>query len=194
MTYYGSLFADGVAPRGVTDNDSDFLAGKTAFLVEGNWMLDRLAAQSQVDWGVAPHPVWAGGKDVTPTGGWDLSLSPFSAQKEAAAIFMKWMTVDDGGNYSRYRPAPELPANIEGLKTYLEKPLFQTAEGKNAASIITYQSDNTGFPRLQTVGYLEFESIMGQTFSDIANGANAKTALDAATTSLTTAWAKYKKG
>lgn len=194
MNYYGSLFADGVAPRGVTDNDSDFLAGKTAFLVEGNWMLDRLAAQTDVDWGVAAHPVWAGGTAVTPTGGWDLAMSPFSTQKEAAAIFMKWMTVDDGGNYSRYRPAPELPANNDGLTSYLEKPLFQTEEGAKAASLITYESDKTGFPRVQTVGYLEFESIIGQTFSDIANGADAKKALDDATASLKTAWAKYNKG
>ena len=194
MDYYGSLFADGVAPRGVIDNDSDFLAGKTAFLVEGNWMLDRLAAQTSVDWGVAAHPVWEGGKTVTPTGGWDLAMSPFSKQKEAAAVFMKWMTVDNGGNYSRYRPAPELPANNEGLKTYLEKPLFQTDEGKKAASLITYESDKTGFPRVQTVGYLEFESIIGQAFSDIANGADAKKALTDATSSLKTAWAKYNKG
>ena len=131
---------------------------------------------------------------VTPTGGWDLAMSPFSKQKEAAAIFMKWMTVDDGGNYSRYRPAPELPANNEGLKMYLEKPLFQTEEGKKAASLITFESDKTGFPRVQTVGYLEFESIIGQAFSDIANGADAKKALTDATGSLKTAWAKYNKG
>lgn len=193
MTWYGSLFADGVAPRGVTDNASDFLAGKTAYFVEGNWMIDRLAAQNDIDWGVAAHPKFADGDAVTPTGSWSMAMNPFSANKEAAAIFMKWMTVDDGGNYSRYRPAPELPANPEGLTAYLEKDVFQTDEGKKAASLIEYETVNTGVPRLQTVGYLEFESIIGSAFSDISNGSDPAATLQNASTELEKAWAKYRK-
>ena len=191
MTFYGSLFADKIAPRGTVDNGADFLAGKTAFIVNGSWMIDQLVGQTKVDWGVAPSPKFADGKEVTPTGSWDVAMSPYSKNKAAASIFMKWLTVDNGGNISRYRAAPDLPANNDGLKLYLEKPVFKTPVGQDAAKILFYQAANTGVPRLETVGYDEFQTIIGKTFSDIANGADPKTALDAANVALKSAWAKY---
>jgi multiple sugar transport system substrate-binding protein len=194
MQWYGKLAADGLMPRGITADETDaaFLAGDTAYEITGPWLLGNLAAQSDVNWGVAAHPYFEGGKPVTGMGSWSLALSPFSDEKEAAAIFMKWMAVDGGGQYAIIRPDPELPATPEGKKVYFERDMFQSEEGQNAAKIIDYETSNTGVPRLGTVGYVEFEDILGQMYSDVRNGADAETALKTASDKLTTAWAQYK--
>ncbi|CAA9402680.1 MAG: ABC transporter, substrate-binding protein (cluster 1, maltose/g3p/polyamine/iron) [uncultured Propionibacteriaceae bacterium] len=193
FTWYGKLFADGVSPRGVSPDVSDpnFLAGKTAYMVQGPWLLPQLQG-SKVDWGVAPHPQFAGGKAVTPTGSWSLGMNPFSKQKEATAIFMKWMAVDEGSGYIKYFPAPELAANVEGKKIYFQKEVFASEEGQKAAKIIDFETANTAVNRLPTVGYIEFEEILNRAFADIRNGSPAKTSLEAASKELETAWSKYR--
>ena len=189
--WYRSLFADGAAPKGVNSEQTSpaFLAGRAAYMVQGPWLLPQLT-ESKVDWGVAPQPVFEGGKPVTPTGSWSLAMNPFSKQKEAAAIFIKWMAVDNG--CIQHLPAPELAASNEGKKLYFARDVFESPEGQNAARIIDYETSNTAVNRVSTIGYIEFETIMNQTFADIRNGADPKTTLDKATTELTTAWQKYK--
>ncbi|MEV6495378.1 sugar ABC transporter substrate-binding protein [Actinoplanes sp. NPDC051633] len=193
FTWYGDLFKQGAAPRGMKAEESDpaFVAGQAAYTVEGPWLIPQLG-ESKVDWGVAPQPVFEGGKPATPTGSWSLAMNPFSKQKEAAAIFLKWMSVDEGGGYIKYRSDPELAAGPEGKKIYFEKSVFAGPEGKKAAAIVDYETSNTAVNRVQTIGYIEFETILNQAFADIRNGADAKTALDNAQTQLTTAWKKYK--
>ena len=193
FTWYRSLFANGVSPRGMKAEETDpaFVAGRVAYMVEGPWLLPQLQG-SKVDWGVAPQPVFQGGKPATPTGSWSLSMNPFSKQKEAAAVFMKWMAIDEGSGYIKYFAAPELAANIEGKKIYFQKSVFRSAEGKNAASIIDYETSHTAVNRVPTIGYIEFETILNQAFADIRNGAAPKPTLDRAANQLTTAWKKYQ--
>jgi ABC-type glycerol-3-phosphate transport system substrate-binding protein len=193
FTWYGSLFKQGIAPRGMKSEESDpaFVAGRSAYTVEGPWLIPQLG-ESKVDWGVAPQPVFEGGKPVTPTGSWSLGMNPFSKQKEAAAIFMKWMSIDEGSGYIKYRSDPELAATPEGKKIYFEKSVFSSPEGKKAATIIDYETANTAVNRVQTIGYIEFETILNQAFADIRNGADPKTSLDNASAQLTTAWKKYQ--
>jgi ABC-type glycerol-3-phosphate transport system substrate-binding protein len=193
FTWYGSLFADGVSPRGVKSEQTDpaFLAGRAAYMVEGPWLLPQLM-DSKIDWGVAPQPVFEGGKAATPTGSWSLAMNPFSKQKEAAAVFLKWMTIDEGGGYIKYRSDPELAASTEGKKIYFAKDVFASPEGKNAAAIIDYETSNTAVNRVATIGYIEFETIMNQAFADIRNGAAAQGTLEKASSELKTAWQKYQ--
>lgn len=90
------------------------------------------------------------------------------------------------------RPDPELPASPEAKEAYFARDLFASEEGIKAAEIIDYETSTTAFPRLSTVGYVEFEEIIGRAFSDVRNGADARAALEAASTELETAWASYK--
>jgi len=194
MTYYRSLFADKVTPRGIGDGQtqSTFLAGKTAYIVDGDWMVADLA-KSKLNWGAALNPVWEGGKPATPTGSWSVGMNPFSKNKEAAAIFLKWLAIDGGvGGYAKYWTA-QMPANTAALKAYVAGKAFTGSEGgKQAAEVVDYESKNTAVGRVSTAGYLEFEDIINRAFSDIANGADPKTALDSAQNQLTTAWQQYK--
>ncbi|MDX6321027.1 MAG: multiple sugar transport system substrate-binding protein [Propionibacteriaceae bacterium] len=194
MTYYGSLFSDKVTPRGIPAEQSDatFLAGKTAYMVEGNWMVGKLA-DSKLNWGAALNPVWEGGEPASPNGSWSVGMNPFSKNKEAAAIFMKWLAIDGESGYAKYRSYAELPANIEGLKGYLASSAFTGSEGgKQAAEVVKHETENTSVGRVSTVGYIEFEDIVGRAFSDIANGTDPKKALDSAQSQLVTAWKQYE--
>ncbi|PZE27141.1 ABC transporter substrate-binding protein [Curtobacterium sp. MCBD17_028] len=194
MTWYRSIFASGAAPKGMTADQTDpaFLAGQVAYSVEGPWLLPELQT-SKVHWGVAPMPAFADSKQVaTPTGSWSVAMNPFSKQKDATAVFMKWLAIDNGSGYIRYRSNPELAANVKGKQLYFDKPVFQSTEGTDAAKIINHETSQTAVSRVKTIGYIEFESIINQAYSDIRNGADPKQALDAAKAKLTTAWAKYK--
>ena len=194
MEFYGQLFEDGTSPRGVPaeQSDPDFLAGRTAYMVQGPWLLPELQ-ESTVNWGVAAHPKFADGEAVTATGSWALAINPFSDQKEAAAIFLKWMSVDENSGYITYRAAPELPANVAGKETYFARDVFASEEGAKAAEIIAYETANTAVNRVPTVGFVEFEEILGRAYSDIRNGADPAEALDKAQQELTAAWAKYQQ-
>lgn len=193
FTWYGDLFKQGVAPKGMKSEETDpaFVAGRAAYMVEGPWLIPQLG-ESKVDWGVAPQPVFEGGKPATPTGSWSLAMNPFSKQKEAAAVFMKWMSIDEGGGYIKYRSDPELAATPEGKKIYFEKSVFSSPAGQNAAKVIDFETSNTAVNRIPTIGYIEFETILNQAFADIRNGADAKTSLESASTQLATAWKKYQ--
>lgn len=193
LTWYASIYAEGVATKDINAEQSDdaFLAGNVAYFVQGPWMLPKLT-DSDLNWGVAPHPYFEGGEAITPTGSWSLAMSPFSDEKEAAAIFMKWMSIDNGGGYAINMPAPELPASPEGKASYFERSIFDSEQGKDAVTIIDFETQNTAVPRVGTVGYVEFEEIVGRAFSDVKNGAAPSTALKTATSELEAAWAKYR--
>lgn len=193
MEWYGSLFADGISPLGVApeQSDAEFLTGNTAYMVQGPWLLPQLT-DAEFEWGVAAHPSFEGGDAVTPTGSWSLAMSTFADEREAAAVFMRWMSVEHGGGYAANYVSPELPAGPEGKELYFQKDVFASEAGQQAAEIIDFESANTAVPRLQTVGYVEFEEILGRAFSDIANGADPLAALESATSELETAWAPYR--
>ncbi|MGO1849076.1 ABC transporter substrate-binding protein [Microbacterium sp.] len=193
LAWYGSIHAQGLSPKGVNGEQSseEFLAGNVAYFVQGPWLVPDLA-DDEIDWGVAPQPYFEGGDAVTPTGSWSLAMSPFSDDKEAAAVFMKWMSIDDGGGYALHLPAPELPASAEGKTAYYERDIFSSPAGQDATAIIDFETKNTAVPRLATIGYVEFEEILGRAYSDVKNGTDPAKALETATTELETAWAKYK--
>lgn len=194
--WYGGLFAEGLSPRGVSaaDTPNMFAAGQTAFYVGGPWWGNQFNEEENLDFGVAPFPAFAGGEAATPTGGWSLGLNPqASADKaNAAAIFMKFMGIDEGG-YAQYLTALAVPpSNLEGSAAFYESATFQDPRFAGVVDLMKYELANTSTLRVQTVGYVEFEDIMTKTFSDIINGTDPSKALGAASTQLTDAWAKFK--
>ncbi|WP_223694082.1 ABC transporter substrate-binding protein [Leifsonia poae] len=197
FSWYGKLFADGLSPRGVAvaDTPTMFAAGKTAFYVGGPWWGTQFVAEKGLDFGVTAFPEFAGGTASTPTGGWSLGLNPKSSsdRADAAAIFMKFMGIDNGG-YAQYLSALAVPpSNLVGSAKFYESDTFKDPRFAGVVDLMKSELAHTATLRLQTVGYVEFEDIMTKTFDDIINGADASTALTTATSQLTDAWAKYKK-
>jgi multiple sugar transport system substrate-binding protein len=194
--WYGSLFAEGLSPRGVAaaDTPNMFAAGQTAFYVGGPWWGNQFNAEADLDFGVAPFPKFTAGEASTPTGGWSLGLNPkASADKaNAAAIFMKFMGLDNGG-YAQYLSALAVPpSNLDGSAKFYDSATFADPRFTGVVDLMKYELANTATLRVQTVGYVEFEDIMTKTFSDIINGTDAAKALGTASNQLTDAWAKFK--
>lgn len=190
MTWYGELFETGAAPRATASDQSDatFAAGQSAYFVQGPWTLPNLA-EASFDWGVAYMPRFAAGEAVTPTGSWALAMNPFSKNKEAAAIFLKFMTLD---NREVDSVNADMPVNSAYQDAFYDQPLYQTEQGRTAREIMTFEQANTAVNRLSTVGYVEFEDIMGRAFADIRNGADPASSLQSASDELEIAWKKYR--
>lgn len=196
MTFYQGLFQDGVVPKGVTSEQTDaaFAAGKAAFEVATTDLVGVLQ-DSAVNWGASLQPTFEGADAFTGTGGFAVGMNPFGKNKEATAIFLRWMLVngEDGvTGYAKNRPGGVLPAQKKALEFYLSEPEFTSPQGAQVAEVINLQTD-TALPRPATVGFIEFEEITGRMFSDISNGTDVTTALTTAEGELDTAWAKYKK-
>jgi ABC-type glycerol-3-phosphate transport system substrate-binding protein len=195
--WYGSLFEDGLSPRGVAvaDTPNMFAAGQTAFFVGGPWWGTQFVGEKDLDFGVAPFPAFEGGDPSTPTGGWSLGLNPrASAEKaNAGALFMKFMGVDDGG-YAQYLSALAVPpSNLDGSAKFYDSDAFKDPRFAGVVDLMKSELANTATLRLQTVGYVEFEDVLTKTFDDIINGADAGSALAKASDQLDEAWTKYQK-
>ena len=75
-------------------------SGKLAFMLAGNWMPGNLAlADVTCNWGYAAHPYFEGGKAVTATGCWNIGVASTSKNPEAAAEFVKFMTIGEGNDF-----------------------------------------------------------------------------------------------
>jgi ABC-type glycerol-3-phosphate transport system substrate-binding protein len=195
MTWYRSLFADGISPRGVDDEtyDADFQAGKVPFLVAGPWDITTFAATKGLSWGMAPQPYFQGGKQVTPTDSQSLGLNPNSPNKAAGLAFMRYATLTTAGSEALYAndflPPSEKVANAAFMaKVNKVDPPVTTG----AAALISYDQSHTAVPRPRTVGYLEFLNFIDQAFADIADGANPRSALTQAQQETLRAWAQLK--
>ena len=69
---------------------------------------------------------------------------------------------------------------------------FSGAKTAGAAAITAYESEHTAVSRPVSVGYIQFEEVMGKAFADIRNGTNPDTRLQEATRQLTDAWRSIK--
>jgi ABC-type glycerol-3-phosphate transport system substrate-binding protein len=89
--YYDLFNTSKVSPKIKREESPDyFTTGKVAMFLSNTANLPKIVA-SGVNFGVAPHPYFQGGKVSTPTGSLHLGISKFSTKKEAAAQFVKYI-------------------------------------------------------------------------------------------------------
>lgn len=184
--WYRQTFEDGLSPRGVTPEQTDdlFINGQAAFIVGGPWAIGRYDKNPDLNYGVAPVPYFEGGKPVTPTGSWAISINPHSEKIDAARKFAEFVSLDPEGAYLSVSANPLPPVNAEAYKKYAEGMASMTDRIGPVIDIITYETQNTAVGRPRTVGFVAFETVMNKAFSDIRNGAEAKGALDDAQNQL----------
>ncbi|RKP53705.1 sugar ABC transporter substrate-binding protein [Pararobbsia silviterrae] len=195
MAWYGDLYKNGLAPRGITPEQmgSLFINGQIAYFVGGPWNFYDFTKASALKWGIAPHPYFAGGKPVTPTDSWAVGISPHSKHQAEALKFALFMTIDDQGALLSTQTNPLPPANQTAFNRYVAE---QTKLGGEStapyAALLPYELKNTAVSRPRTVGYVAFEEVMNKAFSDVRNGADAKQTLDRANGQLTSIFARLK--
>lgn len=193
--WYGRLYADGIAPRGVPLEQIPgmFAQGQIAFFMGGPWQLNIIAKAEGLNFGIAPVPYFAGGRPVTPTDSWAMGISPYSENKEAALKFARFLTLDNDGALLSTAALPVPPANKAAFVEYLKKySAIGGAATAPLADLVRYELANTAVSRPRSIGWVPFEEIMNRTFSDIRNGADAGQALTTAEAALKTALSRIR--
>ena len=190
LQWYSDTFSSGLSPRGVNSFQTSplFTSGKAAYFVGGPWDVGAFA-KTDVDWGVAPMPYFEGGSKVTPTGSWSWGINPASKNKAAAKKFLEFASLDPAGNLATTAATTIIPANSAATEQYL--PKLEALGGnrtKGLAALITHENTETAKPRPVTVGYIQFEEIMGKAFGDIRNGSPVSERLKQAAQQITDAW------
>ena len=177
--WYGDLYESGLAPRGVTPEQTDdlFINGEVAFMIAGPWAIARYDGNPDLDYGVAPVPYFEGGDPATPTGSWSVAINPNSENIEAARTFAEFVTLNPEGAFLSISNNPNPPVNAEAFKTYAAKTAELTDRIGSVIDIVTYETQNTAVGRPRSRGYVTFETIMNRAFSDIRNGTDPEAAL-----------------
>lgn len=188
MTFYAATFADGLAPRGVQPGQTKdvFANGDIAYFVGGPWWMGFFNKAENLDYGIAPHPYFEGGEEVTPTGAWSWGVNPNSDNVDAAVAFVKFAALDPNGALETAKGFGLPPANLSTFEAYYSGN--QTVEG--VADLIKSELANTSRIRPRSTGYVEFETFIGNAFEDIRNGAEPADALATAQTAIERAWSR----
>ncbi|WP_309105195.1 sugar ABC transporter substrate-binding protein [Microbacterium sp.] len=195
LSWYADSFESGLSPRGVGgfQTSAVFTDQKVAFFVGGPWDVGGFAENAAFDWGVAPHPYFDGGSEVTPTGSWSWGINTASKNKEAARAFLEFAALDAAGNLATTETTTIIPANTEAAAQYL--PTLESLGGANSAGVadlITYEIDNTAVARPVSVGHVQFESLINKAFADIRNGADVAERLEQAQWQIEDAWSQLQ--
>ena len=190
LTWYQDLVKSGVSSQGITADETSnyFASGKLAFMVGGTWTASTVENLGFKDFGVCAIPAFKGYEDKvgTPTGSWHFGINNASANKDAAADFIKFMTLGEG-NDMWLRINGDMPTRKDKLDA-----IINDANAVDFLKIGAFEAANTAVPRALTPGFSEYSTIMNAAWEDIRNGADVKTSLDGAVQQLDSAMAKYK--
>lgn len=192
--WYRDLYESGLAPRGVSPNQTNdlFINGQAAFFYGGPWTFGRFEEAEGLNYGVTYVPYFEGGKPVTPTGSWALSVNPHAANPEAAYKFVEFATLSAEGALKTTESNPLPPVNAEAYQKWREKIAAMTPKVGPAIDIITHELQNTAVGRPRTVGYVAFETVMNRVFSDLRNGADVQSTLQSAQDQLASQLARIR--
>jgi fructooligosaccharide transport system substrate-binding protein len=151
-----------------------FGSGQAAMFIGGTWNFDSLPEHYRgLDWGVAPHPFFARGKPVTPTGSWHLAVNPRTQNHDATVRFINYMTGDDAQlMWFRLRPHPPVL-----LSVWSRMPEAFASDGWR---IVHYELEHTAVPCPASPGYREFDDLLGVTLRELQTGGNVAVLLTTA--------------
>lgn len=194
-TFYGQLFANKLSARGIPADQITplFTGGQVAFYIAGPWQLNTFEQTKGLNFGVAAHPYFAGGKPVTPTGSWSWGINPRTQNADAALKFLKYASLDTEGcakANSQKGVVSGMPANTQSLDQYFASATFKAESAKGVSDLIKYELQNTAVIRPRTIGYIQFEDIMGAALEDIRNGAPVAQRLQKASDDLKAAFSR----
>jgi ABC-type glycerol-3-phosphate transport system substrate-binding protein len=189
--FYSDLFNTlKVSPKIKREEALDyFISGKVAMFLASTQNMPRIQ-DAGLNFGIAPHPYFAGGKVATPTGSWHVGISKYSTKKEASAKFVKFLTLGKGSQIW-FNENGALPASLE-LLDQIDKDSKYTNFPNNIMKLAASEARETAAPRPKTPGYLEWENNVNKAFEDIKNGSDPKKALDDAATLIDSQLKKYQ--
>lgn len=192
MTWWSEVHENGVIPRGMGFGvtQETFAAGGTPFFLAGPWQMWMVGNPDiPFEVGVAPHPYFEGGEEVSPTGSFTWGVNPASENIAAAVDLVEFVSINPVGNTAVTAGDPNVPANTVSLEEYLSGEAFQVGVDGTVAELIEFEAQNTARLRPITVGYIQYETILGAALEDIRNGLPVEATLTNAENEMASAFA-----
>jgi ABC-type glycerol-3-phosphate transport system substrate-binding protein len=180
-TFWHNLYNEwNVSPKSLGYGEAAqlFGNGQLAMMVGGTWNLPGLTA-SGVDYGVAPFPYFEGGKVLTPTGSWYVSVNAASANQEESLAFAQYLTTSPEGTKVWFDSLQQLPTYKPLLEEISTDASFD-AFPNNVFRMGVYDSLNTAKARPVTAAYGQLQDAFRTAFVDMANGVPVADALASA--------------
>ncbi|MDE2859159.1 MAG: sugar ABC transporter substrate-binding protein [Chloroflexota bacterium] len=195
-TYYYNMFnVWNAAPQGEEFWPADiFETGNICMFVGGPWNIGRFAnnADLDIDWGVSRHPYFADGVPATPTGSWHIGVNANTENVDAATRFVHFISTGEGAELWWRRPGGgDFPAQQSVLAMFATEEEFDELPMSYMRTAADEATVNPR-PRAVTVGFLEYEQILQNTFQDIRNGADVEESLNLAVQRIESEMAKYR--
>ncbi|MFI5012364.1 MAG: ABC transporter substrate-binding protein [Hyphomicrobiales bacterium] len=179
-----------VSPQGQFDTALTpelFGSQKAAMLLGNTFDLDTFQTKyPKTEFGAAPHPYFAKGKPVTPTGAWHFGVNARTQQKEAVSQFVREMLSDDLQDMW-FKLRPYLPV----VKAIWQREA-QVFSAHPLWKIVEYDLNNTAVARPATPGWREYEDIVRVALRDIQTGSDVKATLQGAAQKIDRELAKYR--
>ena len=192
MEWWHGVHEDEIMPRGMGFGvtTETFAAGQAPFFLAGPWNIGILDSQELAfEYGVAPHPYFADGDVVTPTGSFSWGVNPAAQNVDDAVAFVEFVSINPAGSAAITEGDPNIPTNIEVLGDYLSQEAFQRGNGGTIGDLIRYEVENTARLRPVSVGYIQYETVVGAALEDIRNGLDVASTLSNAEAELQSALA-----
>lgn len=176
MTWYQKLVQDGIASQGY-DADSlpdQFYSGNMVFMIGGTWTRGNMSCDDEI--GSTYAPCFKGYEDkvATSTGSWYFGVNSKSSKEQAAADFIRWMTLGKGSDMW-LEINGDVPSRLDK-----QKELMESNEASNDMKIAAYEAANTAVPRAVTPQFGEYSTILNNAWEDVRNGADVTETLNSA--------------
>lgn len=192
MDWYASLFADGLAPRGVATDQMNvlFASGESAFFVGGPWSVEPISnGEPPIDYGVAPVPTFEDGTPAMSTGSWSIGVSSATDAPEAATAFAEFASLDSVGNAAAVEEIVIPPTNTDAFDAYIARLDESDAPNTEGMGDLTLRElQDAAVSRPNTVGFTQMQDVLDRAFADIRNGEPVAETLAAAETELQGLW------
>lgn len=196
FTYYYNMFnVWNAAPQGEEFWPADiFETGNICMFVGGPWNIPRFAnnADLEIEWGVSRHPYFADGVPATPTGSWHIGVNANTENRDAATRFVHWLSTGEGAEKWWRDGSGDFPAQQSVLALFATEAEFDALPMSYLRTAADEATVNPR-PRAVTVGFLEYEQILQNTFQDIRNGADVAESLNLAVQRIESEMAKYRE-
>ncbi|MCD8225563.1 MAG: sugar ABC transporter substrate-binding protein [Clostridiales bacterium] len=190
MAWYQNLVNEGIASRGVAADElrTMFAAGRVVFMIDTT-SLDAYCGNNGMEtWDVMPVPTFEGHESdvATGTGSWNFGINYASENKDAAADFIKWMSIGEGADlwYAGYNQLPTKVSLLESIQ--------DDASAAESLKIAAYEAQNTAVSRALTPAFSEYQTIMNAAWEDVRNGEEVEATLNSAIEQINLAMEAYK--
>ncbi len=188
LNFYQTQVNDGIFTRGISadDTSSYFQSGKILFYLGTTALPAAFEKNGFEDWGFTYIPCFEDHEDEVRSacGSWTIGMNTYSEKQEAAAEFIKYLTLYDGA---------DVYINASGMVPALERQFTdELKEAKPYMVMAEYEVKNTALVRAITPAFNEYSTAMNALWDNVRNGADVAGAVDDCKAELETAFKEYE--